>query len=133
MQLIGYVIAGILALAAAAVHGGLGERIVVMRLRKDTLPRTQFGGEGASLAMIRVSWHIVTMSFAATGAALLACAGSSAAACDGIGKLVAVLFGGYFVVAGVVAIRRQTKTLIARHPAPLIFAAIAVLSWLGST
>jgi hypothetical protein len=131
---VAYLIAGILSLAAAAIHGGVGERLVVMRLPKEELPRTPFGGAASSMAMIRVTWHIVTLSFFAMGVTLVLCTGLSAeTACAGAGRLVAASFLGYFVVAGAIAIRRRTAKLVARHPAPLIFATVAVLAWFGST
>jgi hypothetical protein len=133
-----YLTAAALSLMAAAIHGAAGERLVVTRLPKKDLPVTSFGGPAMSLLMIRVSWHIATLVFAAMGVALALCswgAISMAGACPGIARLVAVCFGGFFVLAlGLVAARRGGLDLrpMIRHPGPFVFAAVALLAWLGS-
>lgn len=133
MENVAYMVAASLSLLAAAVHGFVGERLVVQRLNVGSLPRTPFGGPGGSMVMIRVSWHIVTLTFAAMGGALLLCSvvplGTS---CDGIGRLVSVSFLGFLILAVAVALARRDHRLIQKHPAPLAFAAVAILAWLGS-
>ncbi|HJP67129.1 MAG TPA: hypothetical protein VKA30_12610 [Actinomycetota bacterium] len=131
-----YLAAAALSLMAAAIHGGAGERLVVTRLPAQTLPATRFGGPAMSLLMIRVTWHIATLVFAAAGVALALCSwGSTSSSCAGLARFVAVCFGGFFLLAfGLVVARRKRFDLrpMLRHPGPLVFAAVAVLAWIGS-
>lgn len=133
-----FAIAGALSFTAAAIHGGAGETLVVRRLRRDTLAATPFGGPTMTLLMIRVTWHIVTLAFVVSGAALAACtpAGSVTQACSGAGRISAVSFASYFALATGLAIASQGsrvgKTML-KHPGPLVFVAVAALAWWGST
>jgi hypothetical protein len=127
------VVAGGLALLGAAVHGTGGHLLIVRRLRTDTLPSTLFGGPTATRVMVWVSWHLVTVTFAVTGASLLSCAGSAPGAhCSGTGRVIAALFAAFAVVSLGHAIASGNARILSRHPAPTAFVAIAVLAWVGS-
>ena len=129
---IAFVVAGILALTAAAIHGGLGEKIVVTKLRRETLPTSKFGGSSMTLLMIRVTWHITTLAFFVLGSALVVCSpGDPSAACQGIGRLSSIAFASFFLLAGAIAFPNIRRT-VRRHPAPIVFLAVAVLSWVGA-
>jgi len=129
-----YLAAGALSLMAAGIHGAVGERLVVARLERTSLPATPWGGPAVSHLLIRVTWHIVTLAFAASGVALATCAWTSIGpACSGAARLVAASFGAFFLLSvGLAAVRRRDMRILARHPAPLIFAAVAILAWKGS-
>ena len=128
-----FLVAAVLAVAAAAIHGIVGEIIVVRRIPTDSLPKTRFGPPGATAAIVRVAWHICTAAFAVAGVSLASCAGGGAeGACVGVGRVSAAMFGAFVLVAfAVVGPSRFRRSLI-RHQAPLAFAAIAVLAWIGS-
>jgi hypothetical protein len=129
---IAFIIAGLLALTAAAIHGGLGEKIVVTKLRRETLPTSKFGGSSMTLLMIRVTWHITTLAFLVLGSALLVCSpGAPGDACEGIGRLSSISFASFFLLAAALAAPNIRRT-VQRHPAPLVFALVAVLSWWGA-
>ncbi len=127
------VVAGGLALLGAAVHGTGGHLLIVRRLRTDTLPPTLFGGPSATLLMVWVTWHLVTVTFAVTGASLLSCAGSASGAhCSGIGRVIATLFAAFAIVSVGQGLASGNARFLFRHPAPAAFVAIAVLAWFGS-
>ncbi len=126
-----FVIAGVLAITGAAVHGILGEKIVVTKLRTETLPSSRFGNAAMSLLMIRATWHITTLAFLVMGSALVACSPVSSGACEGIGRISAIAFASFFLLTIGLAAPHVRRT-VRRHPAPLIFLAVAVLAWAGS-
>ena len=127
-----FLIAGTLALTGAAIHGILGERIVVTKLRLETLPSTQFGSSRFTKVMIRATWHITTLAFVVMGSGLLACApDASSGACEGIGRMTAIAYASdTALVIGLAA--PQIRRARLRHPAPLLFAVVAALSWWGA-
>ena len=126
-----FAIAGVLALTGAAVHGILGEKIVVTKLRTETLPSSRFGNATTSLLMIRATWHITTLAFLVLGSALVACTPASSAACEGVGRVSAIAFASFFVLTIGLAAPHVRRT-VRRHPAPLIFLAVAVMAWVGA-
>jgi hypothetical protein len=133
-----FAIAGALSFTAAAIHGGAGETLVVKRLRRDTLAPTRFGGPTMTFLMIRVTWHIVTLAFLVTGAALATCApaGSVTQACEGAGRISSVSFASYFALAIGLAIASQGSRVgrsLLKHPGPIVFIIVAALAWWGST
>jgi hypothetical protein len=73
------VVAGSLALLAAAIHGAAGELLVVRELSPATLPPTRFGGPRTTRTMIQVTWHLTTIAFLTVAVALLLRARSSTA------------------------------------------------------
>jgi hypothetical protein len=126
-----FVVAGALALTGAAVHGILGERIVVTKLRTETLPSSRFGNARMTLLMIRATWHITTLAFFVMGSALIACSPVSSGACEGVGRVSAIAFASFFALTIGLAAPHVRRT-VRRHPAPLIFLAVAVLAWVGA-
>jgi hypothetical protein len=127
-----YVAAGALALVGAAIHGGVGEAMVVRKLDAAALPRTRLGGPQTTLLLIWASWHMLTIAFAGFGTALSVCAArEQSQACVGVGMLAAGSFAGFATLAVAVALARNPRQLI-RHPAPLLLSAVALLAWLGS-
>lgn len=126
-----FAVAGALALTGASVHGILGERIVVMKLRTETLPSSQFGSPSFTKVMIRATWHITTLAFLILGTALIGCApDGSSRACDAVGRISSIAFASFFALTTGLAIPTVKRARL-RHPAPLVFAAVAALSWWG--
>jgi hypothetical protein len=126
-----FLVAGALALVGAAVHGGGGEALVLRKLFAGELPSSRFGGPAATRAIIRVTWHIVTITFAALGSALATCGVLGPGdGCRGIGLIAASSFTGFLAVAVVVVLLPPRR--IPRHAGPLMFLAVAVLAWWGT-
>jgi len=127
-----FAVAGALALTGAAVHGLAGEKLVVTKLRNETLPSSPFGGPSATKLMIRVTWHITTIAFVVMGAALTACApGASSEACRGMGRVSGLAYSG-FVALTIGLTAPQGPRALLRHPAPLLFGMVAALAWWGT-
>jgi hypothetical protein len=126
--------AGCIALLATAIHGVVGDRIVVQRLSRETLAASRFGGPRMTKAMIHVSWHITTFAFFLVAVALLL-AGS---VLDGDAKralalLAAAGFTGYALIAiGIGAYYNRSPRNLLRHPAPAVLGTGAALAWLGA-
>jgi hypothetical protein len=126
-----FVAAGAIALLAAAIHGGAGEVLILRKLFSGELPPSRFGGPAATGVLIRVTWHIATLTFAVLGSALTTCGVLGPGdGCRGIGVVAASSFTGFFALAIVVALRRPQALI--RHRGPLAFLAVAVLAWWGT-
>ncbi|MFL5798985.1 MAG: hypothetical protein ACJ77A_13770 [Actinomycetota bacterium] len=125
------VVAGALALLAAAVHGVAGEVLVVRRLSPRGLPATRFGGPGTTMTMIRATWHMTTIGFLTVGSALVL-SGSvlHGDLARGIGLVAAGAATGFAAVAVGGALARSPRSLF-RHPAPVLLTLVAVLAWSG--
>jgi hypothetical protein len=125
-----FLVAGASALAGAAIHGAAGERLVLRKLFSGPLPSTPFGGHAATKAMIRATWHIVTLTFLVFGSALEACGSLGAGdACRGIGVVAASSFTAYLALAVALALQPPRKLLF--HPGPVLFLTVAALTWWG--
>lgn len=124
------IVAGSLAILAAAVHGVGGEILVVRRLTPHMLPPSRFGGPATTKIMIRGSWHMTTIAFLTVGSALLLSGtvlhGDSA---RGISLLAASASTCFAALA--VALMKSPRSLF-RHPAPVGLTAVAVLAWWGA-
>jgi hypothetical protein len=128
-----FIVAGSLGLLGAAIHGGVGERLVVQKISRDTLPSSPFGGPSFTKVMIRVTWHLVTITFATLGVALILMGTRSPdSASRAIGVVAASAFTAFFLLAAVVGFRPRVIKASMRHPAPLMFALSAALCWWGA-
>jgi len=128
------IVAGSLAVLAAAVHGAGGEVLVVRKLSPGMLPSTSFGGPRMTKAMIHVTWHITTIAFLTVGSALLL-SGSvlDGDTARGIGLLAAGAFTGFAAVAvGLGAAYMRSPRTLFRHPGPAVLTATAALAWWGA-
>jgi hypothetical protein len=126
-----FLAAGAIALLAAAIHGGAGEVLILRKLFSGELPSSRFGGPVATKVMIRVTWHVATLTFAVLGSALASCGFLGPGdGCRGIGVVAASSFTGFFALAVVVVLQRP-RALI-RHRGPLAFLAVAALAWWGT-
>ena len=132
-----FAIAGALSLMAALIHGIAGEAVVVTKLRTKTLSPSPFGGPPFTKLMIRVTWHITTLAFAVIGSAMAVCTpNGTTQACAGVGRLSAIAYGSFAALAIGLAVQqgpRKVLRAMRRHPAPLVFIAVAVLAWRGSS
>jgi hypothetical protein len=127
------IVAGILALLAVVVHGLGGELLVVRRLSPEVLSSSPFGGPRMTRAMIHVSWHLTTVAFFTVGLALvLAGIALEDDVARGAGLFAAATATGFAaVMAGLGAANVRTPRALLRHPAPVVFTAIAGLAWWG--
>jgi hypothetical protein len=126
-----FLVAGALALVGAAIHGGAGEVLILRKLFSGELPSSRFGGPVATRAMIRVTWHVATLTFAVLGSALATCGFLGPGdGCRGIGVVAASSFTGFLALAVVVALQRPRGRI--RHRGPVMFLAVAALSWWGT-
>jgi hypothetical protein len=128
------IVAGSLALLAAAVHGAGGEVLVVRRLSAGALPASRLGGPRTTLAMIHVTWHMTTIAFLTVGSALLLSGtvldGDTA---KGIALVAAGASTGFAALAvGLGAAYARTPRSLFRHPAAAVLTATAALAWWGA-
>jgi hypothetical protein len=128
------IVAGSIAILAAAVHGGAGEVLVVRKLSLETLPSTSFGGPRMTKAMIHVTWHMTTIAFVTVGVALLLAGsvldGDTARALGLLGAGACTGFAALAVGLGVAHMRSPRQLF--RHPAPAVLTAATVLAWVGA-
>jgi hypothetical protein len=126
--------AGSLAVLGAAIHGVGGEILVVRRLSPEMLPSSRFGGPGATMTMIHVTWHMTTIAFVAVGVALLL-SGSvlDGDTARGMALLAAGASTGFAALAvGLGGAYRHFPRSLTRHPAPVLLTLTAALAWWGA-
>jgi hypothetical protein len=123
-------VAGVLALVGAAVHGLGGELLVVRRLSYRALPPSPFGGPSMTKTMIHVTWHMTTIAFASLGILEI-----YAAVSGDVGRGVELLAAGTataFAALTIGAGHRVRPAALLRHPGPLVLATVAGLAWWGA-
>jgi hypothetical protein len=125
------IVAGSLAILGAAIHGIVGEVLLVRKLLPEALPSSAFGGPRTTKLMIHVTWHLTTIAFLTIGSALLLYGsllhGDTA---RGIGLVAAGASTGFAAVAvGLTAAYAQSPRSLFRHPGPALFT--AALAWWG--
>lgn len=127
------IVAGSLALIGAAIHGGVGEVLVVRKLSPELLPATRFGGPRMTRTMIHAAWHMTTIAFVTVGVALLL-SGTvlHGGAAHGISLVAAGATTGFAAVALGLGGATQSWRSLLRHPAPAVLTATALLAWLGA-
>lgn len=125
-------IAALLCALLGLGHWALGRRWVLPGLAQVDLPPTPFGPAALSTAMLRFTWHTVTVL-------LLGFAGLLAALAVGDASDTRALLLRWFFAVWVAAtalavwqIRRRPASVL-RFPVPVLFLALAVLFWVGST
>ena len=127
------IVAGSLAIIAAAIHGVGGEVLVVRKLSTGTLPSTRFGGPGMTKAMIHVTWHMTTIAFLTVGSVLLLSGsvlhGDTA---RGIALVAAGASTGFAALAVGLGGATQSPRSLLRHPGPVALTALAALAWWGA-
>lgn len=125
------VCAGALSVAAAAVHGIVGDRLV-NRLDRSTLPKSPIGGPNSTFGLIHVSWHLVTIVFVLSGVALFALSASDdVSLVRGAGSFLAAMYASFAILAIGYSVVRLPSALF-RHPAPIGFIVNAALICWGA-
>ncbi|HZP10973.1 MAG TPA: hypothetical protein VFB36_00985 [Nevskiaceae bacterium] len=121
--------AGALSVAAAAVHGIVGDRLV-RRIDRHALPKSPIGGPNSTFGLIHVSWHLVTIVFLLAGAALFAISTSgNAALVRGVGIFLAAMYACFGLFAIGYSFARLPSALL-KHPAPIGFVVVtALICW----
>jgi hypothetical protein len=127
------IVAGSLAILGAAIHGGVGEVLVVRKLSPGMLPSSPFGGPGMTKTMIRVAWHMATIALLTVGSALLLSGsvlhGDTA---QGFGLLAAGASTGFAALAVGWGAYTQPLRSVFLHPGPVLLTAIAAVAWWGA-
>lgn len=129
---VGLGIAGLLCLALAAGHTTIGVVWVLPGLDEATLPQTPFGPRSLTLAMVRVTWLVVTVFVVALAGVLL----TLALASDADAQTVMLRwFAVMWVVATAVAFASSGGRVrhVWRFPVPLLWLVVAALCWVAST
>lgn len=124
-------VAGVLALVGAAVHGLGGELLVVRRLSSRNLPPSPFGGPSMTKTMIGVTWHMTTIAFASVGILEIYAAVVADGASRGVELLAAATLTAFAALA-IGAGFRPGPTALLRHPGPVVLATTAGLAWWGA-
>lgn len=126
-------LAGLLALAAASIHGIGGELLVVRKLSPDTLPRTRFGGPQMTKSMIQVSWHIASFAFLVAGVSMvLAATALDDDAAQAVSVVDACAFTAFGAVALGLALARNGLRALRQHAGPVVIALTGVFAWWGA-
>ena len=126
-----FVVAGVLSLIGAVVHGGAGEALILRKLFAGELPSSRFGGPAATRVMVRFTWHAVTLTFAVLGTGLATCGFvGPVGTCRGVGIVAAIIFTAFVALTLVVVLQRPRTFFI--HPGPPGFLVTAVLAWWGT-
>jgi hypothetical protein len=132
MDDIGLGIAGLLCVAMAIGHAAMGLVWVLPGLTEDRLPSTPFGPKSMTLAMVRVTWYIVTVFALALGGLLLNLAWETGAD----PKMLALRwFAAMWLTGTGMAlwfVRHRPRGLL-RLPVPVFWVLVAVLCWTAST
>jgi hypothetical protein len=129
---VGLGIAAFLCLALAVGHTTIGVVWVLPGLDEATLPQTPFGPRSLTLAMLRVTWWIVTVFVVALAGVLGTLALASGADAR---TLTLRWFAVMWVVATAVAFALSggRGRDVWRFPVPLLWLVVAALCWAAST
>jgi hypothetical protein len=124
--------AGLISVALGAGHEALGLVWVLPDLKQQRLRSTPFGPPALTEAMIRVTWHIVTIFAVASGGLL-----STLAWAPDADPMTVLLrwFAAMWIGATAIALsiaRPRLRSLV-RLPVPVLFVSVAVLCWTAST
>jgi hypothetical protein len=131
---VGLVVAGLACGGLAAGHATVGVVAVLPGLTEESVPRTRFGPAATTVAMVRITWHVVTLFCLALGGVLVTIAVSPGADAR---TVLLRWFAAMWVAVTAMALRvapRQPRTLrdVVRLPVPLVWVAVAVLCWRAS-
>jgi hypothetical protein len=124
-------IASVTCLALAFGHAAIGLRWVLPGL-KGTLPGTPFGPPSFTIAMVRFTWHLITLMALAFGILLMVLAWPAA---TDVKTLLLRWFGAFWLAATAMAcwhVRHRPRDSV-RLPVPVLFMVVAVMCWMAST
>ncbi len=131
---VGLAVAGIICVAMAVGHETIGDVWILPSLTRDKLPHTPFGSPGMSVAMVRVTWRVVTLFVLSLGVILLVLASFPSA--DARSVLLRVFAAGWIaatLMASWIALRAAGSLRgILRLPVPLLWVVVAILMWNAS-
>lgn len=122
--------AGLICIAMAFGHQTIGVMWVLPSLTEERVPATPFGPSGMTVAMLRVTWYIVTIFVGAVGVLLLLLASDAT-----IDTRTVLLrwFTFTWLAATAMALWVAREGLRNRHffrlPVPLLWVVVAVLCW----
>lgn len=125
------VIAGVLCLVLALGHLTIGLVWVLPGITERQVPKTPFGPPIFTIAIVRVTWYIVTVFVLSLGGLLIAMGWTPAA--DSRALLL-----GWFTIMWLCAVlmafyvARRSLHYILRLPVPFVWVAVAVLLWKAS-
>ena len=131
---VGLAVAGSICLGMGVGHTMIGVRWVLPGLREENVPKTPFGPPSMSLAMVHVSWFIVTIFVVAIGGILLTLAWDAAADAK---TLLLRWFAVMWLVAAAMGLtlawqRNRSLRHLLRLPVPLLWVVVGVLCWVAS-
>lgn len=107
----------------ALAHSWLGERYILVRLfRRDDLPRL-FGGTAFTRRTLRFAWHLTSVAWLSLAAVLVKLSSHLPSKAE-----LGMLLAGTFATSGAIALVGSRG----RHPAWVVFGAIALLAWMGT-
>lgn len=129
---VGLATAGLLCLLLALGHTTIGVVWVLPGLAEDRLPRTPFGSRSLTLAMVRVTWFIVTIFVVALGGLLMTLAWSP----DADARMLLLRWFAVMWVAATalaVALSGGSARHVWRFPVPLLWLVVAGLCWAAAS
>lgn len=129
---VGVAVAGGLCVALALGHTTVGVVWVLPALEEDHLPETPFGPRSTTLAMIRVTWSIVTVFVLALGGLFLHLSVDTGGDAQ---VLLLRWFAAMWAAATAMAwaVARLRPRALMRLPVPLLWIAVAALCWEATT
>jgi hypothetical protein len=124
-------VAGLISVILAVGHETIGLAAVLPNINEDRLPGTRFGPPSLTVAMLRVTWHLVTVFVLAVGGLLMTLAFVEEADPT---TLMFRWFSAMWLGATAVAfwvVRRRPRDVL-RLPVPFVWPVIALLCWKAS-
>ena len=128
---VGLVVAGLICVAMAFGHTTIGVVWVLPSLTEERLPKTPFGPPSMSVAMVRVTWFVVTIFVLGVGGLLMTLAWDVSDPKTALLRWLAAMWITATAMALWVA-GRGVRNLW-RLPVPLLWVIVAVLCWTAST
>ncbi len=123
--------AGLLSVALACGHEAVGFLAVLPMMTEDRLDGTRLGPASLTVAMVRVTWHLVGLFVLTAGGVLI----TLAVADDADARIVVLRWTAAMWVAATAlalgSVRRRPGNIV-RLPVPLIWPVIAWLCWRAS-
>jgi hypothetical protein len=128
---LGLAIAGVTSVVLAVGHEAVGFVAVLPLVTEEKLPGTRFGPPPMTVALLRVTWHLVGVFVVASGGVLLTLAfGEDVDPKTAVLRWLAVMW----LVATAIAlwgVRRNPRNVL-RLPVPFAWPVIAFLCWNAS-
>ena len=128
-------VAAVADFVAVFVHGYIGHRLYMSRLKREHLfANDAIGDEDITWRVFAITWHVVTVTFACSGIALLL-AGFGTLPGSSLPRALAAMHGSFILVAALIMGSRIAGAW--RRPIPIGFAVIMstvlLAGWLGAS